>query len=293
MKRVLSLVLFCAATVAFAAEKPEDVVAMVNGEPITRQRLDQLYEGLSPQMKENYERAGGKRAYLNNYVERRLVVQEAKKNNLHKNAEVLADVEAATESILFDRYVRDMVAPTVVPEGDLRAFYEAHKEEFRKPERMHARHIIVTPQAGQVFNETGSDANTEDAALAKITRIETQIKRGDMTFVEAARAYSEDISAPDGGDLGWFPVGTMVPEFEQAAAKLAKGQMSGIVRTQFGYHLIEMIDRQPSELASYNEVRRDIREMIYAEKGAEIMAAVNRVTLELRRDSKVTISGVD
>lgn len=292
MKRSLAVfILALAAVVASAQPKPQDVAATVNGEVITMAQLDSLFAGLSPQMRDNYNRSGGKLAFLQNYIERRLVVQEALKADLDKRPHVRDAILAARDNVLFDRYVREVIAPEVVPEGDLRAFYESHKEEFRKPERVRARHIIVSPEATPgVVNETGSDAATDDAALAKITRIATQIRGGELTFIDAARAYSEDSAATEGGDVGWFAHGAMVPPFEVAAFKLAKGQMSPIVKTQFGYHLILVTDREAGGLAPYEEVKGDITEAVYAEKAGEILAQVGRLTRELVRDSKVNIS---
>lgn len=289
MKRFLSMLLLVAAATVAAENKPNDVVATINGEAVTWHQLDVMYAQLSPQLRDNYDRAGGKRAFLNNYIERRLIVQEALKQNLDKTEDAKAEIAAARENVLFNRYVRTFIAPSVVSEALVKAHYDANKEQFRLPEQMHAAHIVVTPQAGGVTNATGSDAATDDAALAKITRLMTQINQGDLTFADAARQYSEDVAAPEGGDLGWFAAGSMVPEFDQAALKLSKGQMSGIVRSSYGYHLIQMIDKTPSRIAPFKEVENDVRESLYAEKAGEIMAEVTRNTNALRRESQINV----
>lgn len=287
---VAALALAATPLLAQVQMKPDDVVATVNGEPITRGQLEHLYDSLSPRMKEQYARAGGMQTYLSNYIERRLLVQEAIKHDLDKRADVKDAIQDARDNVLFDRYVRDVIAPSVVTEGDLRAWYESHKQDYLKPEQTRARHIFVSPARGQVANTTGSDADREDAALAKITRIQAQLKSGDLSFADAARGYSEDPSAVDGGDLGWFSKGQMVPEFQAAVDKLKKGETSDIVRTQYGYHIIEVLDRQAGGIATFDEVKRDIQEQLFAERAADIMAEVAKVTRELRQQSNVSVS---
>jgi peptidyl-prolyl cis-trans isomerase C len=290
---LLTITFILTAVAAFAETRPQDVAAVVNGEVITVKRLNELYLKLSPQMRENYNRSGGKRAFLENYIERRLLVQEALKQNLDKRADVQADIQAARDSILFDRYVRDSIAATIVAEADVRSFYENNKQQFLKTPKVKARHILVSPVAGQVMNETNNDAGDEKAAIAKIHRIQAQIKTGEVTFEQAARMFSEDAAAPQGGDLGWVSPGQMVGPFESAAFALEKGQISDVVKTDFGYHLIRVDEKQVADYAPFVEVANEIRERLLAERTSDIMAEVAKMTRELRQTSQVTINEVN
>ena len=269
---------------------PQSIAATINGEVLTMERLDLLYSRLSPEMRANYDRAGGKRVYLNNYIEKRLLVQEAMKEGIQRRPEIEADMRAAADSVLFDRYVREMVAPEAVPESDVRALYESTKNSYRTVEKIKARHIIASPAGGQVLNSTGDNARSEEEALAKINRIAAQIRSGKITFEDAARQFSEDASAAEGGDLGWFNRGMMVAPFEDAAFKLEKGKVSDVVKTEFGYHLIQLDDRIPAGVAPFEAVRYEVREKLLAERASQIMVAVNQLTKELRASSNIQVN---
>ncbi|HUP47334.1 MAG TPA: peptidylprolyl isomerase, partial [Thermoanaerobaculia bacterium] len=93
----------------------------------------------------------------------------------------------------------------------------------------------------------------------------------------------------DGGNLGWVERGQLDPKFEEVAFAMPEGVMSGIVGTRFGYHLILVEEKKPAAPQPYEEVRRDIREVLLSQKQTEIMTAVSRLTGELRRTSKVAV----
>lgn len=272
------------------AGAPLEVAATINGEVLTMERLDLLYSRLAPDMRANYDRAGGKRVFLNNYIEKRLLVQEALKDGLQRRTDIAADMQAAADSVLFDRYVREVVAIDAVPEADVRAMYESTKQNYRTVEKIRVRHIIASPGGGAVLNSTGDNATSEEAALAKINRIAKDIKAGQVSFADAATKFSEDASAANGGDLGWFNRGMMVKAFEDAAFALEPGATSAVVKTEFGYHLIQLDQRRPAGVAPYEEVRYEVRERMLAERANQIMVAVNRLTQELRASSQINVN---
>src|SRR4051794_16730295 len=128
MKRLITLLTFSlalplaaqdAATPAAAPTAPgARAVASINGEVLTADQLDTLWNGISPARRDQYEANGGKAAFLENYVRKHLLVQEALKKGFDKRPEVKADIESAKESVLFDRYVRDVVSATVIPDAE-------------------------------------------------------------------------------------------------------------------------------------------------------------------------------
>jgi peptidyl-prolyl cis-trans isomerase C len=304
MKRILAIVLLTglAATAtaqtkkAPAASQPEPakpqpkIAATVNGEVITVEELERHYARLSPQMREQYEKNGGKMQFLDWYINKRLVVQEAIKQRYEKTPEGAFDVEAAREAALFDSYIRNVVASSIVSESDIVAYYEANKEQFKAPPMIRARHIIATPTAGNIVNTTGDDAKNDAEALEKIRRISIQLNASKGSFAEAAAQFSEDGSATSGGDLGWFPRGKMVPEFEEVAFTLKTGEISHVVKTQFGYHLIQLVDRRDEGYLPLSELRGDIQEGLLRERGDKIMQEVQMLTRELRDLAKVSIN---
>ena len=292
----LAISLIAAAAVAQtqpASDPAAKTAAVVNGEIITAAKLDTLYNNLSPQMRGQYEKAGGKKAFLDNYIAKRLLIQEATKRGFDERPEVKQALEAARESALFDRYVRDVVADEIVPESAVREFYEANIDDFIVGDKVKVRHIVIatnnrTPAeaeeiAKKIFTELQAQ-RTETAMMGESGRLVFRNR-----FAEAARKYSEDGSAPEGGDLGWVERGRLDPKFEEVAFGIPAGVMSGIVATQFGYHLILVDDVKPAGAQPYEEVRRDIREYLLSQKSADIMTAVSRLTGDLRRNSKVSV----
>ena len=218
MKRlVVALTLALLAIVAVAQEKQEapqpKIAATINGEVLTAEQLDQLYAKLSTQMKANYERSGGKIQFLDNYIRKRLMIQEALKSGFDKQPGVVFDLQTARDSALFDRYIRDVVAMNIVNEAAIKAYYDANQQKFHRGEMVKARHIIATPAAGNVVNSTGDDAKSKEEALQKMTSLAQQIAAGVASFADVAAKFSEDGSAPLGGDLGWVERGKMVEAF--------------------------------------------------------------------------------
>ncbi|MEO8218073.1 MAG: peptidylprolyl isomerase [Acidobacteriota bacterium] len=308
MKLQLAVIALVVTTLPLAAQKPKpasppapnamadksavpasEVAATVNGDVITMKQLDDLYSHLSPQMRLNYDRVGGKKAFLSTYIEQRLIVQQAIKEGVNRNPDVKAEMQDAADRALYNAYVRDAVGAQIVTEADIRAEYEKNQEAYRLPERIRARHIIVTPDANPVTNSSGDNATTDEKALEKITAMAQRLRQG-YDFGELAKQFSEDSLAPNGGELGWFGRGSMVPEFEEVAFTLQKGQISRVVKTQFGYHLIQLEDREDSKVAPFEEVRTEIRDRLLAEKTDKVMLEVNKLIRDLRQQSAIQVN---
>ena len=124
-------------------------------------------------------------------------------------------------------------------------------------EQTHVRHILVKP----------SEIVTEDEAKHKLVTVKERLANGG-DFAELARLYSEDASAAGGGDLGWVNPGDTVPQFEEAMNALQPGQISGLVKTQFGWHLIQVLDRRKQDMTR-EAARFKARQEIRARKGDE------------------------
>jgi peptidyl-prolyl cis-trans isomerase C len=273
------------------AQVPADrVVATINGEALTSGEFEQIWSRLAPQMRENYEKAGGKMAFLDTYIKRRLLIQESLKEGFDKRPEVAMDLRVVRESALFDRYIRDVVAEQVIPESELKAYYENNADEFHRPEMVRVRHIIATPAGTPVLNTTGDNAANDAEAADKIRKLAMLFKTEGGDFADAAKKFSEDNSAPSGGELGWFARGKMVPEFEEAAFRLTRrGETSPVVKTEFGYHVIMLEARRDAGPAPFAEVRPQIRELFLRERQANIMELVGQLTNELKSSSQIAV----
>lgn len=147
--------------------------------------------------------------------------------------------------------------PPKPSEQDLKTFYEEHAAYYTAPETVHARHILIPINMGA----------SEEQAKEKIAALTRELEQG-KDFATLAKEYSADEgSAKNGGDLGWFIRGQMVPEFEQAAFDLKKpDEISGPVRTQFGYHIIQLIAKKPQEQRSFEEMKSLVAEQYQKEK---------------------------
>jgi peptidyl-prolyl cis-trans isomerase C len=290
---LLAATVASAQTAAPVVDDSKKPVATINGETITKAKLDQMYTNMNGQMRAQYEGSGGKAAFLENYIAKRLLIQEAMKTGFDQKPETVAAIEMAKESALFDRFVRDVVGGSLVTDGDVRKYYEDNKANFVIPEQVKVRHIIITPQG-----------KTKEEARQRITQIMTELRAGisggmSLTpeaqriflsrFGDAARKYSEDGVAQDGGDLGWQARGKLDAKFEEAAFNMPVGRMSGIIETQFGYHLILVEDKKAPQPQPYDLVKNDIREYLLSQRAADVMGTVKRMTNELRAQSKVAV----
>ncbi len=150
-----------------------------------------------------------------------------------------------------------------INEQTLEKYYQDHLDEFEVEEKRRASHILI----GLAPSPTDEQ---EEEAKEKIEKIENEIKKG-ADFAELAKEYSEDPgSAADGGDLGFFTYQTMTPSFSKAVFSLEKiGEMSAIVKTLFGYHLIKLTGIQPSYAISFEKVREEIEAMIINQESRE------------------------
>ncbi len=140
-----------------------------------------------------------------------------------------------------------------VPDPQIADYYKTHQQEFAAPEQVHARHILIRPKS--------EDAGGWNTALAAARDVRAKAVSGDFTAL--AKKYSEDPGSKDsGGDLGSFPRGRMVKEFEDAAFSLKPGEISQPVKSQFGYHIIRLDERRAAAISPLPDVRDIIREKL-------------------------------
>ncbi|MBI3448794.1 MAG: peptidylprolyl isomerase [Acidobacteria bacterium] len=166
-----------------------------------------------------------------------------------------------------------------VTDADAKAYYDQHPQEMQKPEEVRASHILVRlPQ--------GTTDDQKKAAKARIDEAAKKAKAGE-DFAALAKTYSQDPgSAEQGGDLGFFPKGKMVPAFDAVAFTLKVGQISDVVETQFGYHVIKVTDRHAAQSATYDEVGERLKSFL---KQRQARTTVQTYLKGLRDSAKVEI----
>ncbi len=219
------------------------VIANINGYKLTEDKLDKIFKSLPDKLKGRYQGKEGRKRLLNQFIEQKLIVQEAKKLGLDSKSEFLIQKELDEDSLLMQQYYIYLYENYKPDDKALKEFYNSHPELFAPKEEFEAYHILVTPQKDQkVFNTKKSDAKNEAEAQKKLKMIQKLLKKG-VPFEKVAKEYSEGPSAPRGGYLGKFNLGRMIPEFENALKKMKPGEISEPVKTRFGYHIIYLKNR--------------------------------------------------
>jgi peptidyl-prolyl cis-trans isomerase C len=152
-----------------------------------------------------------------------------------------------------------------VTEDDAKKFYSENKSKFENPEQVKASHILIKPRT----SDPNADPNqAKTAAKAKAEDLLKQIKAG-ADFAELARANSDCPSSKQGGDLGFFGKGQMVPAFEEAAFVLKPGQVSDVVETEFGYHIIKITDHKDPNVTPFEQEKDNIIKLLTQTKQAD------------------------
>ncbi len=158
------------------------------------------------------------------------------------------------------KMIEQQMAGTVKDANDrqIREFYDKNLRMYTTPEQVKASHILI----GTSSNEPNSDPNTvKEAAKAKALELLEKVRNGE-DFAELAKQYSSCPSGKNGGDLGFFGKGQMVPEFEKAAFDLKVGQVSDVVETKFGYHIIKLTDHKDESVKPFDDVKAEIAEQL-------------------------------
>ena len=186
------------------------------------------------------------------------ITEIAFRKELEKGAKVNKLVEQACSGV---------ADPT---DDEVAKFYEAHKAEFVVPPQVLCQHILVK----------GSD----DAALDKIKAIRERIVSGKSDFAAEAKEHSDCPSGQEGGSLGWFGRGMMVPEFDKVAFEMKKGEVSGVVSTQFGYHIIYKADEKGGGEQTLVDVHDQIKDLLRHEARGRAMDAF---VAELKANAKI------
>ena len=154
-----------------------------------------------------------------------------------------------------------------IDEEKMKDYYSLNKKNYEKPDRIKASHILIRPDA----SPTSPTGRTDEAANKFAQELLAKLKTG-ASFESLAKKYSQDPgSGAKGGDLGWFSKGMMVPEFENAAMALKTGGLSGIVKTQFGYHIIKLTGKEAGFEPTYALVRSKVLDEMQKQEGLKLM----------------------
>lgn len=194
---------------------------------------------------------------------------EAFNDALKANNLTLADLKKEIENNLMINYILNQEKNKVsISEEELSNYYNENKMTFFDPEKVRARHILVT---------TEEEAN----------EILLQLKEGLISFADLAKEKSICPSAANGGDLGFFSKGQMVKEFEEAAFSLKPGEISNIVKTEYGYHIIKCEEKKEAHSPTFEEVKENIEKILRTQKENELISAL---LTQLNEQANITIN---
>lgn len=235
---------------ASAADAKDPVIATVNGVDVTKTDLDLAEGNIDPQLSQ-LPPEQKKLAALTAVIDSKLIAAKAKTEKLDDTQDFKDRMEFITDRELHNAYFKKHIVD-VVTDADVKARYDKEVAGMPKQEEVHARHILV---------------KTEDEAKAVIKALGEG-----KDFAELAKEKSTDPNKSDGGDLGYFHKGQMVPEFEAAAFAMNKGDVSKVpVKTQFGYHVIKVEDKRDAPPPALDKVKDQVRQIIMRDKYMELL----------------------
>lgn len=278
MKLRSMLVLLSAAVVITACNKTPSgdtpaktgaVLAEINGARITADDFKRQQDALPAYAKGGFVGEKGNKDFLDYLVIQELFYQEAIKKGVDKQPEVKSKIDDMTRKVVLDTYLRVEIEQKIsVTDQDAKAYYDSHPEEFKGQEEIRASHILV-----------GTEAEARD--------IKDKLKKG-AAFDKLAKQHSKDPGSKDkGGDLGYFRKGQMVPEFEKAVTELKKGEVGDPIKTQFGFHIIKVVDKRTGPGLEYDKIAERLKVNLARKKQKEVFDA--RVA-EIKKTAKVTLN---
>ena len=250
-----------------APGKDAKVLATVNGVNITSDDFDREVKALPEYIRAMADTPQGKKEMLDTLVMRELILQQAAKDGVDKSKDVEEKMAELKKRIIVDTYLKKKVETNAkISDEELKSFYEKNLDKFKADEQVRASHILV---------------KTEQEAKDILAQL-----KGGAKFEELARAKSVDSSASKGGDLGWFGKGNMVPVFEKTAFGLKEGETSGIVKSEFGYHIIKLTGKRSAGTRPLEEVKEQIRAALAPQKQQQ---AFMQLKEELRKGAKIEL----
>ena len=247
------------------------VVLQVNEKAYTaadvEREITQEFRSASPQVQQFLAGKEGQKQFLERLVRRELLLQEAEKRKLGDRPEVVDPVAALRRDLMTRTLLQEEIGNKVkMEEKDAQEYFQAHPDEF-SGDQIRVRHILV---------------RTEDEAKQVLDRLAKNER-----FEDLAKALSQDsATAAKGGDLDYLKREQLFPEFARAAFELKAGEVSGVVRTPFGYHLIKLVDRKKGSPLKYEQIKDQLQRRLLEErrtqrfqqwmKGLEAAAKITR-----------------
>lgn len=238
----------------------DKALAAVGGKSITERDVTVALMQMG-QRGQNYDNPQGRAMILEQLINRRLFLMDATRNLYEREPAFKEQLQRVKEDLLTSYAVQKALEKVRVTEEEAKTYYENNRDKFVAGTTFNASHILVDSEE-------------------KANELLGQLRAGEISFEDAAKRFSSCPSGQQGGDLGDFCSGQMVPEFENACAAMEVGELSEPVQTQFGYHLIRLNKKEEGGEASYEDVRENLMEALREEKQqAAYQSKVNQLKI--------------
>ena len=248
------------------SSKKEKVLAKVDEEIITVPDFNNRISKLPNQYQDMVKKE--KARFLDDLIMETIFYNEAIRRGIDKQKDTKEVLKEAKKKILTAKLIEDEIEKKIkVDEAEVKDYYQNHKDGFMIPTKYRASHILV---------------KTEE----KAAEILASLSNG-SDFAKLAESESIDITNRRGGDVGYFTEGQLIPEFEKACTKLEVGQVSPIVKTPFGYHIIKLTDKKEARVKDFEEVKGKIKEEI---KGLKRKERFNKLVKDLKKKAYIKIN---
>jgi len=243
---------------------PETILASFGGQTITLGEFNQLWD----QVPEEYKLQLDKSMVLDQMISEALLIQEAKTKKLEEDEKVAEQIKKMTEQILVQALIeREILNKVKVNDEEVLEYYEQNKDSFTEKKQVHLYNILL---------ETEEEAQN----------ILEQLKAGEE-FSEIAIEKSTGPSAAQGGDLGYVTKGTIIPEIEEVVFALEVEELSEVLKTDFGFHILKITEKKPETVKAFEEVKEDIIQTLLPIKQKE---AFENFLEELKGKTEIEIN---
>jgi len=298
---------------AVRKDSAKELVAKVNGVGITRRELDQEIKSFQRRLRMRGGRklppeqmAQLRQAALDNLIENELLYQAAVKSGVKVDPQTLetrltemkariggeagyqkvlermgiSDQEVRRQmkrAMVLERFLdQKFISQAKVDEKEAREYYDKHPEIFHRPAKVRASHILIKL-------EPGADKAKQEKAKKTIEKLRARALKGE-DFAKLAKENSQGPTAVRGGDLGYFQRSQMVKPFADAAFALKKGEVSPVVKTRYGYHIIKLTDKKPAGKVPFDKVKGRIQQALMRSK---VQKAMGEYIKKLRQEAKI------
>lgn len=219
------------------------VLAVVGGTEVTSEDLQRIVQRYPEDRRGYFESEAGKSQLLEQVISYELMSKFGEELGLDKSKDYQDTVKALAKELLTQVTINKVLSEVTVTDDEIKKFYDENKEKFVEEPTVSAKHILV-------------------ASLDEANKIKNEITNGEISFEDAAKKYSTCPSNAEGGNLGAFKRGMMVPEFEEAAFNAEIGVVTEAVETQFGFHLILVENKTEATEKNFEEVKEVIKNQL-------------------------------